>query len=276
MSSCGLDSRSRPQPDAALEAGGDVPYYRFPALDVHGVAFHAFTTRLGGVSGAPYNSLNLGGTTRDDAASVQENRRRAERTFGHALEERIRLEHGKRVHVVEDGAAPQKLAVADGLITRLRGVPLLIYYADCVPVLLLDPETPALGVVHAGWRGTVAGAAEEAVLAMREAFGTRPQSLLAGLGSSIGPCCMQVGDDVTSAIRAAYPSWQESVIHPHNMGKSTIDLWELNCLQLTRAGVPRENVAVSALCTACRKDLFFSYRRDQGDTGRLAMLAALH
>jgi YfiH family protein len=145
-----------------------------------------------------------------------------------------------------------------------------------VPVLLLDPDTPALGVVHAGWRGTVAGAAEAAVHAMQTAFGTRPERLLAGLGSSIGPCCMQVGNDVTSAIRAGYPSWQESVIRPHNMGKSTIDLWELNCLQLARAGVPRENVAVSELCTACRKDFFFSYRRDQGDTGRLAMLAALH
>lgn len=261
---------------------GLVPYFTFPSIDAAEVVFHAFSTRLGGVSEAPYDSLNLGATTRDDAGDVTENRRLMQSTLGHPLREWIRLEHGNRVRVLTAAdvaaaaASPESLPVADAVITDLIGVPLTIYYADCVPLLLVDPRRPAVGLVHAGWRGTLVEVAEHAVRAMGEHFGTAPQQLLAGIASSIGPCCLEVDDDVTAQVAARFPLWQESVIRPLNKGgKSTIDLWELNCLQLERAGVPRRNVAMSRLCTACRKDLFYSFRRDRRDTGRLAMLASL-
>lgn len=259
---------------------GHVPYFTFPSIEASGVAFCAFSTRLGGVSGAPFDSLNLGVTTRDGADNVRENRQRFSRALGYKLREFIRLEHGCQVHVLREARAEHDafLPVADAVITRLRGVPITIYYADCVPVLLVDPITPAVGLVHAGWRGTVNEVVARTVEAMEAAFGSDPGRLLAGLGSSIGPCCMQVDEDVATVVREAFPQWQESIVGPFNKGtgKSMIDLWELNCLQLVRAGVPRRNVANSRLCTACRKDLFFSYRRDRRETGRLAMLVSLH
>lgn len=283
-----------PAPDARaedaavlVERDGHPPWFRFPYLDALEIAFCGFSTRRGGVSPAPYDSLNLGSTTRDDPANVAENRLRQALAFGYPLQEHIRLEHGCRVHLVEkcgdrsldsemsDLSPHSGLPVADAVITRERGVPITIYYADCVPVVVMDPVRRAVGVAHAGWRGTVVEVARATVEAMGEQFGSRPSDLHAGIGSSIGPCCMEVGPEVVEAVGARFPQWQESVIRGTNRGTSTLDLWELNGLQLMGAGVPRNHIASSRLCTACRTDLFFSYRRDRRDTGRLAMLVCL-
>ncbi len=267
-------------PARLLEQRGLPPYFFFPLLAQCPDVFCAFSTRLGGISEAPYNSLNLGMTTTDSAAAVAENRRRFAEATGFPLVEWIRLEHGNRVHVVDQMQPAAELPLADAVITSRRRVPLTIYYADCVPLVLVDPLTPAVGLAHAGWRGTLADVAGSTVRAMRENFGTRPEHLLAGLGSSIGPCCFEVGSDVTEPLCARFAAWKEAVVTPlednlNNEKKSRVDLWKLNSLQLTEAGVSRQNIAVSGLCTACRPDLFFSYRRDRRQTGRLGMMVTL-
>ena len=256
-----------------VETPGLPPYYVFPHLEPH--VFCGFTTRAGGVSVAPFDTLNLGTTTRDEAACVEENRRRMSAAFGHALGASIRLEHGCRVVRVDAGESVADKPCADAVITCARHLPVAIYYADCVPVILVDPRRRALALVHAGWRGTMVEVSVRAVEAMQEAFGTDPADLLGGIGSSIGPCCFEVGPDVKDVVCARFPQWQESLVSVDKDLNTRVDLWNLNLLQLEHAGVPRRNIAISRLCTACRDDLFFSYRRDRGQTGRLAMLAVL-
>lgn len=281
-----------PEADGAEEEAvlvrepGRAAWFRFPALDALNVAFCGFSTRIGGVSRKPYDTLNLGSTTGDDPSSVAENRRRMAEAVGYPLQEYIRLEHGNGVHHVEiEGHHTQfgreismvspDLVVADAVVTRQRQLPITIYYADCVPVVVVDPVRHAVGLAHAGWRGTVLDVAGATVRAMQLHFGSDAADLHAGIGSSIGPCCFDVGPEVTDAVRERFPQWQESLIQSSNRGTTTLDLWELNCLQMMGAGVPRRNIAMSRLCTACREDLFFSYRRDRRDTGRLAMLVCL-
>ena len=284
-----MRDRDGQQPLAAGEAG-DSPVvffepregpllYRFRLLDACSRVVHACTTRCGGVSPQPWGTLNVGSTTHDEATHVRENRRRVEAACGLRLAEWVHLEHGAEVREVTSWSdcadTVPGLPRADAVITRVRGLPLTIFTADCVPVVLVDPVTPALGVVHAGWRGTVAEVTARTVTAMERAFGTRPADLLVAVGASIGPCCMEVGDDVRTAVASRFPLWQETVVQSQKGGKTTIDLWELNVLQLEARGVPREQVAVSRLCTSCRADLFYSWRRDHGETGRLAMVASL-
>lgn len=258
---------------------GQPPYFTFPLIDATGLVFCGFSTRRGGVSAPPFNSLNVGTTTGDEPTSVFDNRSRLERAFGYPVQEWISLAHGNEVHEVSSFharyAPSPLLPEGDALISCHRDLPLTIYYADCVPIVLLDPQRPAIGLVHAGWRGTVANVVCRTVETMRERFGTDPSRLLCGLGASIGPCCFEVDNDVAAAVRSQFPSWQDSVVAVKNQAKSTIDLWQLNTFQLEQAGVPRQNIAISRLCTACREDLFFSYRRDRRQTGRLAMLVAL-
>jgi polyphenol oxidase len=275
-----------------VETSGAPPYYAFRHLQADGTAFCGFSTRLGGVSSGPYASLNLGSTTADAWAHVEQNRRCLEAAYGYPLTEWIRLEHGNQVHVVDEAvlAARQAdpsspLPSADAVITCLEGVALTIYYADCVPVVIVDPVRRALGVVHAGWRGTLAGATSSAVQAMVERFGCEPADMLAGLGSSIGPCCFEVGADVIEQVRQRLGAWQESVMQPLNGTlkgaaevrdeRARVDLWQINALQLEAAGLLASRIQVSRLCTACQPALFYSYRRDRRVTGRLAMTAVL-
>lgn len=264
-------------------------YFTFPLIDERGVAFCAFSTRLGGCSPPPFDSLNIGTTTRDDVENVRVNRARLSQAWGYPVEEWVQLEHGNAVHRVDvpnavftactrlpGGAEGARLLpVGDALVTAQRGLPLTIYTADCVPLVILDPDTPAIGVVHAGWRGTVADVAAATVTALQTHYGARPARMLCGVGASIGPCCFEVDRDVSDAVRESFPQWQDLVVRAHNEKKSSVDLWELNTLQLERAGISRQNIAVSRLCTSCRTDLFYSYRRDRRETGRLALLAAL-
>lgn len=264
-----------------VEAPDAVPYYSFPHIDATGIVICGFSTRLGGVSPPPFDGLNLGTTTKDDIENVRVNRDR----FGTALGgfevlEWIDLVHGNAVHEAvgrDEGSfrRTERTPRADAVISRVPGLPLVIYTADCVPIVFVDPITPAVGLAHAGWRGTVEDVAGATVTAMQARFGTDPAKLLCGIGASIGPCCFEVHDDVAAPVRARYPQWQDLVAPLNKEQKYRIDLWQLNARQLERVGVPRRNIAISRLCTACRADLFFSYRRDRRETGRLSMFVAL-
>lgn len=221
---------------------------------------HGFTTRDGGVSDPPYDRLNLGGAVGDDPARVAENWRRLERATGLRFA-RVRQVHGARV--VRAGAPCEPTEEADAVLSTAEGVAACVSVADCVPVLLADPGTGAVAAIHAGWRGTLARAAAEGVLALAREAGAPPSRLLAAVGPSIGPCCYEVSEDLAAQFRGALG---EGVVRG---GRApTLDLWRANAAVLAAAGVRTERIEVLARCTSCERDRFFSHRRDAGRTGR--------
>lgn len=243
-----------------------------PSLDGIGLVRAAFTTRLGGASVGPYRSLNLARTVGDDPEAVSTNRGRLAALLGmapHALAEAEQV-HGSRTAVVEAGGGP--IRGVDALVTSRVGLWLAIYAADCVPVLLVDTKTPGVAAVHAGWRGTAAGIVPETIARMRHAFGTDPEQYTATLGPAIGGCCYEVDLPVARAMEQA-PWWPEAA-RATGPERWHLDLRTAIRRQLMDAGVPPGRIASVPLCTACRPDLFFSYRRD-GVTGRMAACISL-
>ena len=161
----------------------------------------------------------------------------------------------------------------DILVTRTPELPLAIFTADCLGIILFDPGRRLLAVAHVGWRGTVKGAAGAAAAALvRE--GARPADLIAAIAPSIGPCCYEVDRQVIDPLRSAFSSEWELWATGRGKGKWALDLWRANESQLIAAGVSPERIANPRLCTACRADLFFSYRKE-GSLGRLVTIAAL-
>lgn len=235
------------------------------------------TTRLGGVSRAPYDSLNMGYHVGDSAVDVTENRLRVFRALGLRADRLVTCAqvHGDRVAVV---SGPGSIAGADGLVTGVGGLTLAVFCADCVPVWVLDPRVGAVAVVHAGWRGTLTRIAARAVEALRQKFGSRPRDILAAVGPSIGPCCYEVGPEVVEQAAAALGP---EVVRPRAGARAHLDLKEGNRLALLEAGVPERSIHVAGLCTCCREDLFHSHRRavrtsgPDARSGRMAALARL-
>lgn len=254
---------------------------KFSRFEQAGIC-HGVATRMGGVSSAPYRSLNLSLRSGDQLENVLENRRRF---YAAAAVEPDAVVSGRQVHsdhiAVVTGnergrgaLAMNSLPATDGLITAEPGIPLMIFFADCVPVLFFDPKNRVIGGCHAGWRGTASGIAAKTVLAMQQHFGTNPADCLAAIGPSIGPCCYEVDEPVVSQFAARF-SWGGELFTPHGEGHWLIDLWQANQRQLQEIGVPGEQIDVSQVCTACHKDLFYSYRAEQGHIGLLAAIISL-
>ncbi len=222
---------------------------------------HGFTTRAGGVSQGPFRSLNLSATVGDEEGAVRENWERLRRATGVAFA-RVRQVHGCRVVLAPAGTEPTE--EADAVATDVPGVAACVSVADCVPVLLADPRSGAVAAVHAGWRGTIAGAAAAGVRVLVERYGARPGDLLAAIGPAIGPCCFEVSREIAERFRA---SLGPTVANPRNQG-SRVDLWRSNELILRREGLTRKRVETLGRCTSCEDMTFFSHRRDGGLTGR--------
>ena len=244
-----------------------------------GRVVHAFGTRLGGVSQAPYDSLNLGLSVGDDPEAVRENRRRFFGTFGldPARVVRVRQVHGNGICRVDGALAarqgfPQVLLDEgigyDGLVTDLPGLALVVTTADCQPILLHDPAHGAVAAVHAGWRSTAKGIVLRALEAMASAYGTRPEECVAAVGPSIRGCCYEVDSAVTEAMAGVLPDWQRHAV-PTRPGHVRLDLAGVNRALLEAGGVQPERIGDTGLCTSCRTDLFFSPRAEKGRTGRL-------
>lgn len=227
---------------------------------------HGFTTRAGGVSPPPWDALNLGGLVGDAPERVRENWLRLETETGLRFA-RVRQVHGARVvHARAPGPPAEE---ADGVLSTDAGVAACVSIADCVPVLLADPATGAVAAVHAGWRGTLARAAEAGVRALARLAGAPPARLLAAVGPSIGPCCYEVSQELADSFAAALGP----VIRSGGAGPR-LDLWDANRRVLVAAGVPEEAVEVVGRCTSCEPERFFSHRRDRGRTGRHAAFIA--
>lgn len=221
---------------------------------------HGFTTRRGGASAGPFESLNLGGQVGDDASRVAENWARLERETGLRFA-RVRQVHGARA--VRADAPTPPLEEADVVISRAPGVAACVSVADCVPILLADPDGGAVAAVHAGWRGTIARAAAEGVRALAREAGAPPSRLLASVGPAIGPCCYEVSPDLAERFRHALGP--ETV---RDGARPRLDLWRANVAVLRAEGVAAERIEVLGRCTSCEREAFFSHRRDAGRTGR--------
>lgn len=237
---------------------------------------HFITTRAGGVSLPPYNSLNLGLHTADNPGHVLANRALLAKSTGITKE---RFLYASQVHSgdvkiidrtsIEKGILTQNPRT-DATITALPGICLMVMVADCVPVLLFDPVKRVSAVIHAGWRGTVHKITSNTILAMVEHFGCDPADILAGIGPSIGPCCYEVGEDVTDFVAQSFGTTEGYLIKKNLTSRPHFDLWYANHKQLTDSGVKPENIETSELCTRCHSDIFFSSRASAGVTGRFA------
>jgi len=230
---------------------------------------HGFSTRVGGVSAAPFDTLNMGARWGDVPANVEENRRRLLRAVGAGGPLYVaRQVHGAAVARVRAGDDPAAIAriEADALITDDPGVALGIFVADCVPALIVDPRTGAVAAAHAGWRGTVAGVLPAVVRALVDELGVRPDDLRVVLGPAIGACCFEVGAEVVREFETALGAAAAGVVTPSPRGaadKWHIDLKAANRILLERAGISADAVDAGPDCTSHDRARFFSYRRDR-------------
>ncbi len=234
---------------------------------------NAFSTRLGGTSPMPQDALNLAGFNDDAAENIYENRRRFLDLFdgNWALTACWQI-HSADVRVVKDAAdARCDTEHCDALVTNARNILLGIKTADCVPIILGDVRTGACASIHAGWRGTLASITLRTVRRMSEEFGTRAADIRAAVGPAARACCYEVGHNVIESFRERFAQADE-LFAPTRDGHARIDLQRANRDQLVAAGVTPERIYIASLCTMCRTDLFFSYRREKkvyGRTGRL-------
>ncbi len=249
--------------------------YQFQVFEPFAGLAHAVFGRQGGVSPKPWESLNVGGGVGDEVGRVIENRQRAFRAAGRAPESiaDVWQVHSADVLVMRaTRAAGERPPQADGMVTDDPGLTLFMRFADCVPVLLFDPRRPAVGIVHAGWKGSLARIAARAVTRMQEAFGTRPEDVLAAIGPAIGPDHYPVGPEVVEETLRAFPH-EHAALLPRRGKETCLDLWQANALALRQAGVL--SIEVAGLCTACHTHEWFSHRAEQGRTGRFGALIAL-
>ena len=251
-------------------------YFKSEILDgIHGIK-HCFTSKCGGVSNGAVKGLNLGFRVGDDKDSVQKNYRLIAEDMGFDYH---RITAGRQTHsaniriITEDDAGKgvdreSEFMDVDGIVTNVKNLPLVVYYADCVPMLLADEKTGVVAAVHSGWRGTVMRIAENAVRQMCEKFGAASQNIKAAIGPSIGPCCFETGPEVACEFKKEY-------VIPKDNGKFLIDLWSVNRDILVECGIKSENIEVLKLCTICNNDILYSYRVHKEETGRMGAFISL-
>ncbi|HET7258826.1 MAG TPA: peptidoglycan editing factor PgeF [Candidatus Acidoferrum sp.] len=287
---------SRSKESWTTRASGGCRILQVPAFSKLPWLIHAFSTRLGGIS--PLNNekvLNLGFTDWDSRENVLENRRRFQTAAGAANLPLLSLKqiHSDVIHLFD--TAPSDSCRGDASITRRPGLLLAIQTADCVPILLVDLKKRAIAAIHAGWRGTLARIVAKTIGAMQMHFATNPRDLLAAIGPSIGPCCYEVGTEVATQFLSQFPDaptyfeefrtgdepnpiqWLNMMPPGHQPPPKGVllDLRKANRSQLLAAGLRPQNIHTIDLCTACRPDLLFSYRKEGPASGRLMSVIAL-
>lgn len=263
------------------EESGGLRFITIPAWESAGARL-VFTTRTGGVSQPPYQSLNLGLHVGDQSDLVLENRHRIMRFFDAGLEQMVSCQqvHGSAVTRVYDhhrglGAESDQTAIAgsDALITALPGVVLATFYADCIPVFFFDPVHQAVAIAHSGWKGTMARIAVKTLQAMQLEYHSRPGDMQVFIGPGIGRCCYQIQPELVQKVEAEFGDISD-IIDGDEHGY-TWDLKATNQRMLEEAGVLSNRIVLCPLCTGCEADLFFSYRRDRGVTGRMGAAISL-
>ena len=246
---------------------------------------HAISTRFNGYSKGDFNSLNLALHVNDDPLQVQKKRQKfcAGLNIDFSNMTTCQQVHGNNIVLVNElnkgsGAVnfDDTIPDADALITNKPNIALTLFFADCTPIMIYDPINHAIGVAHAGWRGTVGQIAKKTVEKMQENYQTDPKDCLASIGPAIGKCCYEIGDEVADKFKAIFAQDSAQILKYHqNKQKYHLDLWKANALMLEKAGLLPSNIDMANTCTCCNHDVFFSYRADSGKTGRIACILAL-
>lgn len=258
----------------------DFLYLTVPSFTKTGLVNHGFTTRIGGVSAAPFNSMNLGIGRGDKPENVVKNYEIAGNAIGFDPK---RLVFFPQVHKNDIFVAREEDAGMgfrdfrpeyDGIITNVRNLPIATFHADCTPIFLLDPVNKVAGVVHAGWRGTALEAAGKAILKMQEVFSCNPENILAGIGPCGGKCCYETHDDVPTEMITRLGNTAKEFFTSFGE-KYLIDLAGLNEFVLKKHGVLAENITVSGICTCCNSDIYWSHRATHGIRGAMAAIIML-
>ena len=271
--------------DFKLKELGQIKYFNCRELDNTNLVINAFTARTGGVSRTPFNNLNLSYNVGDEESRVAENRKiildalsidyRTVVTAQQVHKDKIALvrkeDKGKGAFKYSKG-----IAQTDALITDIPGIPLLMCYADCVPIFILDPVKKAIALIHSGRKGTELELTLKTLFKMKKIFETNPRSCLAAIFPSIGPCCYNIKEEnKIDDYWLNEVKYNDEPISLQNKSGRSLDLRKANYGQLIKAGLPEKNIFVNQICTADHPELFFSYRRDKGNTGRMAAIFML-
>lgn len=268
--------------NAQIDLTSRVPYFTFPALSAIPFIKHGFSTRLGGVSSGMFSSMNLGFNAAghsDDPENVKENYRRISAAIGIdpasiVISQQV---HKTNIRVVEESDRgkglykPRDYKEIDGLVTNKPQVTLVTKYADCVPLYFVDTKKRAIGLSHAGWRGTVGKIGLKTVETMKEHYNSNPGDIVAVIGPSICRDCYEIGRETAEEFRNAFSlTGDNNILHINNEGRILCDLWEANRCVLLEAGLSPENIHASNVCTSCNDNLLFSHRKTGGNRGSLA------
>lgn len=265
-----------------VSRGEKVTYFSIPSFEDTGLVKHGFTSRIGGVSLRDYEGLNLGRKTDDDEDNVYLNYKSIFEEMCIDLS-RIVISgqvHSDKIHIIKESdpvignLKENTLKGIDALITNQKNIPLVTFYADCTPLFFLDREKQVIALAHSGWRGTASKIGLKVINKMVEEFGCNPKDILSGIGPCIGSCCYEVDDPVIGKLKESVPDTNEYFKHKYD-DKYDLDLTMANKNILLEAGLLEENISTAYLCTHCNKDLFYSYRRDKGTTGRMCAIMSL-
>ncbi|SDY44589.1 conserved hypothetical protein [Proteiniborus ethanoligenes] len=260
----------------------EIEFYTIPSFEETRIVKHGFTTRIGGASPHPFHSLNLGLNTEDNEENIVRNFE----TISDALEvpmDKMVLSdqvHGTNIRIIteDDGGKglvkPMDFKEIDGLLTNVKGIMLFTFYADCVPLFFLDRAKKVAGVAHAGWKGTVAKIGEKMIKTMVSTYSSNPEDILVGIGPSIGTCCYSVKKDVHDQFNNNFIN-TIGIFSNQDIYTWQLDLWKANEIILKENGILSRNITISNLCTSCNTEKFFSYRNEQGNTGRMAAFIQL-
>lgn len=267
-----------------VERGG-VPYLSFKALEDTGMVVNGFSTRLGGASKGRFATMNFSYSRKDDPADVLENFTRMADALGVERDRMVvsyqtHTTNVRRVTREDEGKGvirERDYKDVDGLITDVPGITLVTFYADCVPLYLVDQAHRAIGLSHSGWRGTVKRMGQATMDAMKEAFGTRPEDLTVCIGPSICRDCFEVGEEVAEAFAEAFDARYRDELYSANgkPGKYQLDLWKANEIIFREAGVPKGQIHTTNICTMCNSDHLFSHRRVGEERGNLAAFLSI-
>lgn len=261
-----------------LNHADTVPYLTYDSFSEIKWIRHAFSTRLGGVSEGEFTSMNLAFNRGDDPAHVTENYKRLCDSAGLSFDSLVASAQDHHTYVRAVTAAdcgigitkPRDMPSVDALITNDPGVTLVTYYADCTPLFFVDAKNRAIGLAHAGWRGTVGRIGEKVIEKMTALYGTDPKDVKAAVGPAISVCCYEVDEPCAAHFLALHDLDTARFVFPKQGGKYRLDLLECNRQILTAAGVPAENITVSDVCTNCHSDLLWSHRATKGHRGTMS------
>ncbi|WP_026476384.1 peptidoglycan editing factor PgeF [Alkaliphilus transvaalensis] len=259
-----------------------VKLVQFTRLEEIDFVKHGFSTRTGGVSSEPFSQLNLGRKTDDSIENIRENTKRFCKAVGVKFEDLVVSDqvHKDKIQIVtakDRGKGFTKemdFENIDAMITNERNVPLITYFADCVPLYLVDPIKKVVGLAHAGWPGTVLKIGKKTVEKMMAEYKSKPEEIIVVIGPSIGQCCYEVSEDVINKFNTNFTDASSFVVSKGG-GKYMLDLWQANRIALKEIGVLDRNIEVSKICTGCTTNLFFSHRKEKGNTGRMASIIEL-